>query len=272
MNLRRSVQATVKYAGFFNFPLVSEEIHFWLISPYRVPRKKINLFLPGDLTKAEQMARAALTKSSDEKINFAKNLAKKLKYIPGIKMMALTGSVAAKNSYPSDDIDLFFITSPHTLWLVRPLVLFVISIFYRRRHPGEDHSKAADAFCPNLWLDSISCTISENKRNLYTAHEILQIIPLLDRDGTYQSFLYRNRWVKNYLANAYYALTSKRKMNIFVNQFSPLVILLVPLNYLFYLIQLIYMWPKKSSESVSLHSAYLHTTDFASKIHNHLEA
>ncbi len=222
--------------------------------------------------------RSRLSSATNEKILFSHELMKKLKFVPGLRLVALTGSVAANNSHPKDDIDLFFITAPHTLWLVRPLVLLVISIFYRRRHPGEDHAKAANAFCPNLWLDSLSVTVPVSKQNLYTAHEVLQIIPLIDRGGTYQKFLYENRWTKKYLANAYKILTSQSSLSKGEapqqagRGIPPSSVILAPFNYLSYIIQVLYMYPKKTTETVHLHAAYLHTTDFASQISHHLKS
>ncbi len=275
MDISRSIQATVKYSDYFNFPLSPEEIHFWLISPQKVSLKKISSLLPKKKDLSEEKVRSILTESTNEKVIFAQHLIKILKFIPGLRLIALTGSVAAKNSYPDDDIDLFFITSPHALWLVRPIVLFTISLFFRRRHPGEDHSQATNAFCPNLWLDSLSIKVPINKRNLYTAHEVLQIVPLLDRGDTYQSFLFHNSWVKRYLANAYHSLTStsnspKSSENRHLRSKS-LNLVLVPFNYISYIIQLLYMRPKKTTETVHLHAAYLHTTDFSSKINKHLK-
>lgn len=206
-----------------------------------------------------------------------------LNFLPGLKLVALTGSVAANNSQKDDDIDLFFITTPHTLWLIRPLVISLISLFFRRRYPQEDHSHSPNAFCPNLWLDSTSLTIPPLKQSLYTAHEVLQILPLLDKEGTCQHFIKANDWTKKYLANAYTSLTNNNNRHsgprpgihphIIANRHLASEICsltLAPLNYLFYLIQLLYMHPKKTSESVNLHSAFLHTTDFSSRLDTHL--
>jgi len=232
-------------------------------------------FLKKSMSQREKNIRTQAFRFSKQKTTHARKLVKILRFIPGLRLIALTGSVAAGNSRSDDDIDLFFITSPHTLWLVRPVVLMIISIFFRRRHPGEDHSKATDAFCPNLWLDSLSLAVPENKRNLYTAHEVLQTIPLLDRGDTYLAFLYENRWTKRFLANAFSSLASTyqplRPAEIWHLKSEILCHFFAPVNYLFYLIQLLYMYPKKTSETVRLHAAFLHTTDFASAISQHLK-
>ncbi|NCP47058.1 hypothetical protein AUJ42_02100 [Candidatus Collierbacteria bacterium CG1_02_44_10] len=292
MDLRRAVSVTIKYAGFFNFPLSEQEIYYWLTTSRSASKEQLKPYLPGPLSTKEKKLRLEVFQSSQHKISHAKNLIRILRYVPGLRLVALTGSVAAGNSHPDDDIDLLFITSPHCLWLLRPLVILLISVFFRRRHPGEDHSKASDAFCPNLWLDSLSVSIPKNKRNLYTAHEVLQTIPLLDRGDTYQTFLYANRWTKRYLANAYQssllpvrplAEVSYPSRGSLIPEgvnprhrgshscFSYVYFLFAPLNYLFFIIQLLYMTPKKTSEVVHLHAAFLHTTDFAGAISHHLK-
>ncbi len=278
MDLRRAVSKTIRYADYFHFPLSPEEIHYWLVTTMSVPFRSIKGLLPPSMTSSQKRLRSAVSHSSKLKTLHARKLVKTLRFLPGLRLVALTGSVAAGNSHPHDDIDLLFVTSPYCLWLVRPVVIILMSLFFRRRHPGEDHSTAVDAFCPNLWLDSLSLSVPIDKRNLYTAHEVLQVVPLLDRGDTYRTFLYENRWTKKYLANAYTSLILQKGPRHFdrvkrVEKSHSMLIfyVLAPLNYLFYLIQLLYMSPKKTGETVHLHAAFLHTTDFAGAISHHLK-
>ena len=294
MDLSRAVSSTIAYASYFKFPLYPREIHHWLICSTTVAYEKLHTFLPSGLSKKDRLLRTQTTRYSEQKKSHAQKLIKVLKFLPGLLFVGLTGSVAANNSMKDDDIDLLFITSPHALWLVRPWAIFLISLFFRRRHPLEDHAHSPDAFCPNLWLDTLSLNIPESKRSLYTAHEILQIIPLLDRGGTYHLLLKSNSWAKKYLANAYNSnieLSASFRAKEFTRlggrnltpptsviarskatwQSIPFLFILAPLNYLFYLIQLLYMYPKKTSETVHLHAAFLHATDFSLMIDQHLE-
>lgn len=276
MDLDRAVSATLAYASFFHFPLFPVEIHHWLISPHRVSLAKLRPFLPKALSSSNQKLRAATSRYTAEKITHARKLVSYLKHFPGLRLIALTGSVAANNTRKNDDIDLLFITAPHTLWLVRPFIIGLISLFFRRRHPEESHTHAPNAFCPNLWLDSFSLSLPPKQQSLYTAHEVLQIIPLFDRGDTYQKFLKANSWTKKYLANAYFSLTSLHKSSCSTEnchlRTENLNFLLAPLNYLFYLFQLLYMHPKKTTEIVHLHGAFLHTTDFSTQLDTHLKS
>lgn len=271
MNLARAVASTIAYADFFKFPLFPKEIHHWLISSEPVSFVELKEFLPKRLSASDRQLRSETSHFSEQKISHARRLVAILKYVPGLRLVALTGSVAAKNSKKDDDIDLLFVTSPNALWLVRPLVIALIALFFRRRHPLENHHHVPNSFCPNLWLDTLSLSIPMAKQSLYVAHEALQILPLLDRGGVYHRFLKANFWIKKYLANAYTSSLrgAKRRGNLTLSRYS-FSSLLAPLNYLFYLIQLLYMHPKRTSETVHLHGAFLHTTDFSGRLDNHL--
>ena len=272
MDLARAVSATISYANYFNFPLFPEEIHHWLIHSRPVSKNVLKPYLTEKMSVVNRRYRLQTNKFAKQKILHAQKLIGLLKHFPGLRLIALTGSVAARNAKKDDDIDLFFITTPHALWLVRPLVICILTIFFRRRHPLEDPAHAPNAFCPNFWLDTLSLTIDDSKQSLFTAHEVLQIIPLLDRGDTYQSFLKANAWTKKYLANAYLASISISSVG--ANHDSPATIpvslLLAPLNLIFFLFQFLYMLPKKTTETVNLHVAHLHTTDYSSQLDAYL--
>lgn len=266
MDLRKSVASTISYSSYFNFPLYPNEVHHWLIGSKPVSLRAMASLVP-KMSKSDVLLRKKLKRYSGEKVLRAKRLISLLVFVPGIRMVALTGSVAAGNSKKNDDIDLLFVTSAHCLWLVRPIVITIISLFFRRRHPQEDPAHAPDAFCPNLWLDTTSLAIEKSKRSLYTAHEVLQIIPLLNKDGAYELFLKANSWTKKYLANAYGNLVTQSTSTApSKDNKSPVTFLLSPFNYLAYLTQYLYMLPKKTTETVTLHTAFFHTTDYSSKL------
>ncbi|SRR5258706_1360835 len=280
MDYRQAIKSTVIYSSFFDFPLFPEEIHFWLIYRHPISLDKIKKHLPRELSPQEQKRRQFLLQNSLAKIDLTHRLAKVLKYLPGLRFVGLTGSVAAKNSKPQDDIDLLIITAPHVLWLVRPFVLLLISLFFRRRHPKENPAQATNAFCPNLWLDTTSFSVPKNKRNLYTAHEILQVLPVLDKDQTHQRFLQANSWSSQFLANAYQAriqessmsrvIPAKAGIHQIIPKSSTFFLFLAPFNYLFFFLQFLYMFPKRTSEVVHPHAAFLHTTNFSEQLDHFL--
>lgn len=267
MDFRKAVEKTITYSAYFYFPLSPQEIYFWLISSQPVPLSSIKKYLPV-LSKIDTKTRKTLLKNSKEKEKKALQFVKIARKLPWIRLIALTGSVAINNSKTDDDLDLLIITSAHTLWLVRPLILILLSTQFSRRHPNDDSSNTSDAFCPNLWLDTLSLSVPTNRRNIYTAHEVLQIKPLYNKKHAYQNFLSSNSWVGDYLANAYQILSNGKS---YKDKPSISTFFLIPLNYLMYFLQYIYMLPKKTIEAVSYHSAYFHKNDLSNTLTNHLK-
>jgi hypothetical protein len=267
MDLSVAVKKTIAYSAYFNFPLSPSELHFWLISSRPVSPKSISNYLPS-LKPKELKLKATLLKNTRQKEALAGKLIKIARFIPGIRLIALTGSVAANNSQKKDDLDLLIVTSAHSLWLVRPIFLLMLSLFFNRRHPGDNPSQIKNVFCPNLWLDTLSFAVPKKRRNLYTAHEVLQIKPLLDKGNTYRRFLQANHWTKHFLANAYSALSGEK-----IKKQKPTIInyLFLPLNYLLFIFQYLYMLPKITTETVSLHSAFFHKNDLSVTLANHLK-
>jgi len=267
MDLARAVAKTIAYAGFFNFSLSAQEIHFWLISSHPISFSSIKKYLPTQKPQ-EAKIRQILQKNTTEKEQSALKLIKYVSLFPFIRLIALTGSVAANNTKTNDDLDLLVVTSPHTLWLTRPLFLIFLSLKFNRRHPGDTISKEKNVFCPNLWLDTQALSIPQRNRNIYTAHEVLQIKPIFDRGDTYQRFIDSNHWTSRFLANAYQELhrTPPSKLDT-----SFLFIFFFPLNFIFFVMQYLYMLPKKTTEAVSLHSAYFHKNNPILSLTNYLQ-
>lgn len=268
MDLASAVVRTLAYSAFFNFPLDPKEVHYWLISPHLVSFRKIGSFLH-PLTSRELNLRQSRQRYSREKARLARQFADSIRWLPGIELIALTGSVAVDNAQQHDDIDLLIITKPFCLWLLRPLFIFLLNRRYLRRHPGDDPQTIGDnAFCPNLWLETVSLSLPRSKRNLYTAHEILQIKPLYDPHHTYSRFLRSNRWVSRYLANAYHYLLTDHSSVTTPDSFT---FLLAPLAYFLYFFQRLYMLPKHTTESVALHSAFFHKKSLITDLTRYLD-
>lgn len=272
---RSDVLRTLAYADVFDYPLTLPEIHRWLISsetslligtkantsevaewiPRTVKTHRGYYFLKGrpHLVKLRQ----ARSRFSQEKLQLAHRVGEWLKSIPTIKLVAVTGALAMRNSDPNDDIDLMIVTSPNTLWLTRILVVIFIEILGLRRRPTSRYALLrrsklrllANRFCLNLWLDETSLAVPKPKRNLYTAHEVAQVKPLWSRGRTYQQFLSANRWINHYLPNI------KIKTRPLVASRYPLVAIF---NRLAFRLQLWYMRPRLTRETVTLHAAFFH--------------
>ncbi len=279
---QEAVNKTLKYASFFQLPLTDINLHHWLISPKPVPKKIIESDFSQKLSPADKKIIATAKKNTQKKQVLALMVVRLLKFFPTIKLVALTGSLAIDNAKKDDDIDLMIITSVNSLWLTRLCVIPLIGLLFKRRTPQISNLKSqiSNTICINLWLDQSALAVPLNKRNLYTAHEVLQVKPIFDREGIYQKFILANSWTSGYLANAYAFATET-----FISPPKPPLKLrggrgrylrsrvlefLGCLNSLCFRFQYLYMKKKITSETVTLHSAYFHPRNLANDLDRYL--
>ncbi len=208
-------------------------------------------------------------KYSQVKLQKTRKMAGILRLIPEIKMIAVTGTLAMSNADRNDDIDLLIITSCNRLWLTKLKLVILLEILGQRRRPGVATFK--DKICLNMFLDETALTLTVNKRNLFTAHEIAQIQPILDRNNTYEKFLTANLWVRDYLPNSIttgqlgnWAIKDKNKKTF--NYHFLMTQLINRLEKFIYQLQVKYMKSKKTNENVSQHFAFFHPGHRAERI------
>lgn len=123
------------------------------------------------------------------------------RFIPTILLVGVTGGLAMDNAKKRDDIDIFFITRCNTIWITRLLVTVLADGMQVRRRPG-DH-RVSDKICLNMFISEDALSLPMKERDLFTAHEVLQMTPLWEREGVYKIFLTANKWVKYFLPNAW---------------------------------------------------------------------
>ncbi len=206
--MKKAILKTLAYADIFDYPLKEKEIERFLIA--EKPTPNINQALK-EITQVSQKNDlfflkgrdkiAAIRKKrqhwSQEKLEIAKKVSRWLKLIPTVKMVAVTGALAMNNSKEGDDIDLFIVTSANRLWLSRGLVVTFLRTTGLYWRPGKIKNK----ICPNMLLDEKRLGIPKKEQDLFSAHEVCQLKPIWDKKGTYQKFIQKNKWVKQYLPN-----------------------------------------------------------------------
>jgi hypothetical protein len=207
-----SVLKTLIYGDIFNYPISKDELWKFLIgkklgrdsfedflksSPERIGFSDGFYYLSGRENNIK--IRIKRKKESQRKILIAKKISKQLSVIPTIKFVGISGALSLENSERDDDIDLFVIVSKGSLWLTR-LVMIIVLLFigrYRRRNQRE----VSDKICLNMIIDESAMPFPKKRQDLYTAHEIAQLMPVFERDGIYRKFKIANRWVGKYLPN-----------------------------------------------------------------------
>lgn len=274
--LQRAILRTLAYHSLFDYPLTRSEIRKFLIEKQSskkqilkalsglVENKKINkqgnyYFLPNK--KETIILRKRRELYSGKKILIAKKIAKLLQVIPWIKMLAITGALAMNNSNKQDDIDFLIITSQNRLWLTRLLMVVYLELLGKRRRPKERETK--NKICLNMFLAENFLKLPKEKQNLFTAHEIVQMKPILDKDNTYKKFILKNLWVKKYIPNGV-VIELSDKGTVDEKQKSKRVF-----NYLekfVFRLQLNYMKSKRTKEQISHHYAFFHPEDRSDRI------
>lgn len=109
--------------------------------------------------------------------------------LPFVRMIALTGSLAAENPDPDADIDVIIVTEAGRLWRVNAVTS---TIRFIDQHLGPRH------FCPNVMRSTDA--LEFESRRLYTSQEMGMMVPLYGYDVYLETFD-RNPWVQQFLPN-----------------------------------------------------------------------
>jgi hypothetical protein len=104
------------------------------------------------------------------------------------------------NANWNDDLDLFIVTKRGRIWTTRLLCILIAEILRVRRQRREAHTQ--DKVCLNLFMDGSQMKVPTFKQSQYTAHEVLQMKPLVSKNSTYELFLKENSWVFTIFPNA----------------------------------------------------------------------
>lgn len=187
---------------------------------------------------------------------------KYLEKIKWIKLLAVTGSIAANNAKKHDDIDIFIVTSKNRLWLTRFFVYLILRAV--KMYPTKNTT--AHKFCPNLFIDEKALKCEKENQNIYIAHDIALMIPIINREDMYFKFLHQNQWVFNYFCN--YKVT-------FPEKFSSTIVyknkLITKLNRYAMVFQLRYMQKAKTTEITTKHKIHFKKFDHSTRVLNEFE-
>lgn len=203
--LHAAVLATVAYADLFDFSPTSAEIHRYLMdvaaSPHEVQRVLDALVQHGELCHQQRCytlpgrrelvaLRQVRAERAAELWQSAEHYARWIARLPFVRMVAVTGSLAANNPLADADIDYLIVTRDDRLWLCRLFVLGVVRWAARR----------GIELCPNYFLAERALALAE--RDVYTARELAQMRPLFGRE-VYCQMVSANAWVAHFLPNCW---------------------------------------------------------------------
>ena len=109
--------------------------------------------------------------------------------LPFVRMVAISGALAMDNAADQTDIDYFIVTETGRLWSARAQTIALVRLV----------AVTGDVLCPNYFVADNMLSFSE--RNLFTAHEIVQMVPVSGRD-VYRRLRELNPWTASFLPNA----------------------------------------------------------------------
>lgn len=207
-----AILITILYSDIFSFPLTKDEIWKYLISNKKIPFEKFTVALKQlkqiefkesyyALKNREEIVieRKKNLKELAKKQQLAKRISEKLSIIPSILFIGISGGLAAGNVTIKDDIDYVIITKKNTLYTTRILILILLQILGVRRFRNQ--KLASNTICVNLLFDETEIGWFNNNKDVYTAREIAQIIPLFERNSMYDRFLHANSWINHFFPN-----------------------------------------------------------------------
>lgn len=213
--LDASELASLVYHDIFDYPLTEGELVKWrggrkltISSAPSVGFLNGYYFLAGK--EGSVYKRLLKERISRQKLEIARKAGKILTFIPSIKMVAISGALAMRSADEASDIDLLIITKRELLWTSRLKTLLLLKLVrFPVRRFGERDPK--NKLCLNMWLDEDALLWPKKDRNAYTAHEIAQTLPLINREKTYEKFIAVNDWIKEFWPNATGVEAERRK-------------------------------------------------------------
>lgn len=148
-------------------------------------------FLQGRADLLEQ--RLERNKISERKLKIVLGVAKILRYVPYVRMVAIAGRLATKNAEEESDLDLLIALKHGKIFTGRLLVTAVVHVMGKRRHG----SKIMDRICLNHF---ITTKFSISARDLFSSHEYSFLKPIYDSDF-FLRFQKNNDWIQQYRPN-----------------------------------------------------------------------
>lgn len=278
MKLSDSILSTLAYHDIFDYPLNLEEVKNLLIQnksetssikktlkalteSKRVGESKGLFYLRGRKKIVE--IRGKRTTYSKDKYKKAKFYLSILKNIPSVKLIAITGALAMNNSTKNDDIDLLIVTAKKTLWTTRFLANLVL-LPYKRKPSSK---KQKDKACLNVFINESNLHIKE--KNLYTAHEMAQLVPLFERNRAYLKFIKANNWIQEYLPSWKPEFSEEQSKVSSIQKLVSLLLIpvyLLPTERLFRSLQLSYMKSKITTEKIGNNQLFFHPSNTQTRV------
>ncbi len=265
MTIEKAVLSALAYHNIFDYPLTKEEIFMFLETKSNemelkialnklIKKKKIKFldeyfFLKNKSIVKKRKLKYVQSQKKQKKMQF---YAKSLSLIPTVTFVGLTGALSMNNAKKNDDIDLLVISTKNSMWTTRFLSNIILLPFRRQPKSIKQNNRA----CLNIFLDENDLEIKQ--KNLYTAHELVQMVPVINKNKAYQRLINKNSWVFEFLPNWKIKEKVSKKSKI---KKSPKFV-----ENSLKKLQLNYMKSKRTQETIGRYQLFFHPINLQKKI------
>lgn len=149
-------------------------------------------FLKGNNTAYKD--RIEIGKTSIKKWRIARKMIRAISFLPYVRMIAVTGSLALHTTNKNSDIDVLIVVKSGHIWTVRMLVTALMQVLKRRRHG----TRVRDRICLNHYITDDDLVL--HPKHLFSAHICSSFIPIWSKNQTDENLIKQNSsWAKRYL-------------------------------------------------------------------------
>lgn len=214
-NIREAVLKTVVFFDLFNYPMTGWEIWQYLhleinldllekviedmVVSGALSHKDGFYFLPGreDLIGIRRQR----YNFANYKIKLARRVTKIFKWLPSVKLVAVSNLIGHHNLRNESDIDIFIVSSPNRLWLTRLFCTGLMKITHRRPTKECKRNKMCLSFyaaTDGLAMEPLRFKPSDP----YFDHWFLGLYPIYDNDKYLAYLRFKNPWLKESFPNS----------------------------------------------------------------------
>ncbi len=202
--------ATIAFFDQFDYPLTRVELERWQLLdaalPYAVSsHMEQNIetnqgfyFLQGNNHIVQSRKNRYI--HADSKYRKACAFARMIKFVPFIRLLAVCNTLAYNNARRDSDIDVFIVVEKNRLWLSRFVITVIAQLTRMRRHG----KKITDRVCLSFYVTTDQLdfeSITNKPHDPYFLFWMLQLVPILDINGTFETFIHANVWLRRYVAH-----------------------------------------------------------------------
>ncbi|MBI1888823.1 MAG: hypothetical protein HYS15_02735 [Candidatus Spechtbacteria bacterium] len=151
--------------------------------------------------------RVQIGKTGIAKWRIARRMIRLISFLPFVRMVGITGSLALHMTNKESDIDVLIVTKHGHIWAARIFVSFFMQIFGYRRHG----SCVRDRICLNHYVSDSSLIL--RPQTLFSAHICATFLPVWSKYGVSERFLNQNnKRVASYFYHERYSPTDFRSV------------------------------------------------------------